>query len=338
MDRRPRAVDVVTLPYPGFADRPAAVGDGAQRRRRRRRDDHREHLRGPVRVRQRAGPARRATCAPTATTPSCAACRGCPARRCGPATSGPVPALVLAGLVAEGVTHVSDIYHVDRGYPGFDEALRALGADVTREPDPDAPSTTDRPNLVAADVVTADGRLVRATEDENSRPALGPARRRRQLRRRHVLRAAHPPDARRRCSAGMLIVPNDDQAADVIARLPRVRRAAPEQLVTALATVLAPPRAVRPAGAGRLTGARHHRALGRRTRRRPRRSSRPLRDAHGARHGPDAADALHGVPGDARRLRPEGLAELPPRPAPGVAQRQRSSSRSWPPGGTSARR
>ena len=50
-------------------------------------------------------------------------------------------ALTLAGLVAEGVTHVSDIYHVDRGYPGFDEQLRALGADVTREPDPDAEFT-----------------------------------------------------------------------------------------------------------------------------------------------------------------------------------------------------
>jgi UDP-N-acetylglucosamine 1-carboxyvinyltransferase len=33
---------------------------------------------------------------------------------------------------------VSDIYHVDRGYPGFDEQLRELGADVSREPDPDA--------------------------------------------------------------------------------------------------------------------------------------------------------------------------------------------------------
>ncbi len=47
-------------------------------------------------------------------------------------------ALTLAGLVGEGVTHVHDIFHVDRGYPGFDAALRALGADVSREPDPDA--------------------------------------------------------------------------------------------------------------------------------------------------------------------------------------------------------
>jgi UDP-N-acetylglucosamine 1-carboxyvinyltransferase len=47
-------------------------------------------------------------------------------------------ALTLAGLVGDGVTHVHDIHHVDRGYPGFDEALRTLGADVTREEDPDA--------------------------------------------------------------------------------------------------------------------------------------------------------------------------------------------------------
>ena len=44
-------------------------------------------------------------------------------------------ALVIAGLVADGITTVSHAHHVDRGYAGFDEALRGLGADVTREPD-----------------------------------------------------------------------------------------------------------------------------------------------------------------------------------------------------------
>jgi len=44
-------------------------------------------------------------------------------------------ALVIAGLVADGITTVSKAHHVDRGYAGFDEALRRLGADVTREPD-----------------------------------------------------------------------------------------------------------------------------------------------------------------------------------------------------------
>ena len=44
-------------------------------------------------------------------------------------------ALVIAGLVADGTTTVSRAYHVDRGYAGFAESLRSLGADVTREPD-----------------------------------------------------------------------------------------------------------------------------------------------------------------------------------------------------------
>lgn len=48
-------------------------------------------------------------------------------------------ALVIAGLVADGVTRVSGGHHVDRGYARFDEHLRALGADVRREADPLAP-------------------------------------------------------------------------------------------------------------------------------------------------------------------------------------------------------
>jgi UDP-N-acetylglucosamine 1-carboxyvinyltransferase len=48
-------------------------------------------------------------------------------------------ALVIAGLVADGTTTVSRAHHIDRGYAGFAEALRRLGADVTREPDEAAP-------------------------------------------------------------------------------------------------------------------------------------------------------------------------------------------------------
>ena len=44
-------------------------------------------------------------------------------------------ALVIAGLVAEGITTVSGAHHIDRGYAGFAEAMCHLGADVTREPD-----------------------------------------------------------------------------------------------------------------------------------------------------------------------------------------------------------
>lgn len=41
-------------------------------------------------------------------------------------------ALVLAGLVSEGETIVEDAFHVDRGYPNFAEDLCNLGADVRR--------------------------------------------------------------------------------------------------------------------------------------------------------------------------------------------------------------
>nr|WP_256478241.1 UDP-N-acetylglucosamine 1-carboxyvinyltransferase [Corynebacterium stercoris] len=40
--------------------------------------------------------------------------------------------LVLAGLVADGVTTVHDVYHIDRGYPSFVEQLNALGANIER--------------------------------------------------------------------------------------------------------------------------------------------------------------------------------------------------------------
>lgn len=46
-------------------------------------------------------------------------------------------ALVIAGLVADGVTTVSGAQHIDRGYAGFAEKLQKLGADVAREPDED---------------------------------------------------------------------------------------------------------------------------------------------------------------------------------------------------------
>jgi UDP-N-acetylglucosamine 1-carboxyvinyltransferase len=40
--------------------------------------------------------------------------------------------LVLAGLMAEGVTEVSRIYHLDRGYTKMEEQLNALGASIER--------------------------------------------------------------------------------------------------------------------------------------------------------------------------------------------------------------
>jgi UDP-N-acetylglucosamine 1-carboxyvinyltransferase len=42
-------------------------------------------------------------------------------------------ALILSGLMAEGVTEISDVEHIDRGYCGIEEKLRALGAHIRRE-------------------------------------------------------------------------------------------------------------------------------------------------------------------------------------------------------------
>ena len=40
--------------------------------------------------------------------------------------------LVLAGLVAEGMTQIDRIYHIDRGYERIEEKLNLLGADIER--------------------------------------------------------------------------------------------------------------------------------------------------------------------------------------------------------------
>jgi UDP-N-acetylglucosamine 1-carboxyvinyltransferase len=41
--------------------------------------------------------------------------------------------LVLAGLAARGVTRVARVYHLDRGYERLEAKLSALGGDVVRE-------------------------------------------------------------------------------------------------------------------------------------------------------------------------------------------------------------
>jgi len=40
--------------------------------------------------------------------------------------------LILAGLAAEGETVMSRVYHLDRGYSGFEKKLKALGANIKR--------------------------------------------------------------------------------------------------------------------------------------------------------------------------------------------------------------
>ena len=41
-------------------------------------------------------------------------------------------AMVIAGLVAEGTTEILDIEHIDRGYPNIEEKFRSIGADIRR--------------------------------------------------------------------------------------------------------------------------------------------------------------------------------------------------------------
>ena len=41
-------------------------------------------------------------------------------------------ALVLAGLKADGVTEISRVYHIDRGYEHIDSKLADLGATIER--------------------------------------------------------------------------------------------------------------------------------------------------------------------------------------------------------------
>jgi UDP-N-acetylglucosamine 1-carboxyvinyltransferase len=41
-------------------------------------------------------------------------------------------AFIIAGIVAEGDTHIHNVYNIDRGYESIEERLRAVGVDITR--------------------------------------------------------------------------------------------------------------------------------------------------------------------------------------------------------------
>ncbi len=42
-------------------------------------------------------------------------------------------AMLVAGLIADGITEIHDIYHIERGYSEIDQKLLALGAEIWRE-------------------------------------------------------------------------------------------------------------------------------------------------------------------------------------------------------------
>ncbi len=131
LEGRPRAVDVATLPYPGFptdlqplfvalltvSEGTALVTENVFEGRFTvidelirlgadlRTDGHHVLVRGR----------RRLSAAPVRASDIRAAA-----------------ALLLAGLVADGETRVLEVHHLDRGYAGFVDQLRSLGGDVER--------------------------------------------------------------------------------------------------------------------------------------------------------------------------------------------------------------
>lgn len=131
MDHRPKAIDAVTLPYPGFptdlqpmivalnsiSEGSALVTENVFEGRFMfinelvrlgadvTTDGHHAFIKGRALL----------SSAPVAATDIRAGA-----------------ALVLAALVCDGRTVIEDIFHVDRGYPKFDEQLRTLGAEINR--------------------------------------------------------------------------------------------------------------------------------------------------------------------------------------------------------------
>jgi UDP-N-acetylglucosamine 1-carboxyvinyltransferase len=137
MDGRPRAVDFVTLPFPGFptdlqpmAIALSAVAEGTSMITENVFEARFRFVDEMVRLG-----------ADARTDGHHAVVRGVPRLSSAPVWASDIRAgagLVLAGLCAEGTSEVWDVEHIDRGYPRFVENLRALGADVSRvaaEPD-----------------------------------------------------------------------------------------------------------------------------------------------------------------------------------------------------------
>ncbi len=130
---RPRAVDVVTLPYPGFPSdlQPQllalnAIADGAAMVTENLFEARFRFVNELVRLG-----------ADVRTDGHHAMVRGVESLSGAPVEASDIRAgagLVLAGLVADGVTTIHEPHHVDRGYEGFVTDLVRLGADVTRVP------------------------------------------------------------------------------------------------------------------------------------------------------------------------------------------------------------
>jgi UDP-N-acetylglucosamine 1-carboxyvinyltransferase len=131
MDGRPRAVDFVTLPYPGFATdlQPMAialssVADGTSMITENVFEARFRFVDEMIRLG-----------ADARTDGHHAVVRGLERLSAAPVWASDIRAgvgLVLAALCAEGVTQVWDVFHIDRGYPQFVENMQRLGGNVQR--------------------------------------------------------------------------------------------------------------------------------------------------------------------------------------------------------------
>ena len=132
MDHRPKAIDVATLPYPGFATDllPFIIAMNAIA------DGHSIVTENVFESRFMFVNELARLGAQITVDGHHASIDGIPQLSGAPVEASDIRAgagLVLAALVAEGETTVDGAFHVDRGYPNFAEDLRNLGANVTRE-------------------------------------------------------------------------------------------------------------------------------------------------------------------------------------------------------------
>jgi UDP-N-acetylglucosamine 1-carboxyvinyltransferase len=128
---RPKAVNVATLPFPGFptdlqpmAIALASIADGTSMITENVFEARFRFVEEMIRLG-----------ADARTDGHHAVVRGLPQLSSAPVWSSDIRAgagLVLAGLVADGDTEVHDVFHIDRGYPLFVENLASLGAEIER--------------------------------------------------------------------------------------------------------------------------------------------------------------------------------------------------------------
>jgi UDP-N-acetylglucosamine 1-carboxyvinyltransferase len=138
MDRQPTAVDVSTLPFPGFATDLlplaiglAAVSDGTSLVTENIFDGRFMFINELVRLG-----------ADIRVNGHHAAIRGRNRLSSAPVRATDIRAgagLVMAALCADGVTEISHVHHIDRGYPDMVADLESLGVKVERATAPDEP-------------------------------------------------------------------------------------------------------------------------------------------------------------------------------------------------------